>query len=215
MIKLYKFRPLETDNDYYRLKSILETGHFWCSNFNEQNDPMEWVFLSSGDSESIKQVFSEKMKYKICSFSGTVGFKNPAMWCYYANSFKWVAIEIEVDESNVDKIIYTDEITENWDAREILKRKSKARKQEDEFRYFRESDKNLHKIGNITAIYFWDPYHKISNRRDVTESNKNIKKYEELRSKIIKWLENNHQDNMSVEKFKVFVNRGSIESKEI
>jgi hypothetical protein len=59
-----------------------------------------------------------------------------------------------VDESNVDKIIYTDEITENWDAREILKRKSKAWKQEDEFRYFKESDKNLHKIGNITAVYF-------------------------------------------------------------
>jgi hypothetical protein len=35
-----------------------------------------------------------------------------------------------------------------------------------------------------------------------------------LRSKIIKWLENSHQDNMSIKKFNVFVDRGSIEFKE-
>lgn len=43
-MKIYKFRPLTEELDYWRLKNILETKKFWCSNFWELNDPMEEIF---------------------------------------------------------------------------------------------------------------------------------------------------------------------------
>ena len=43
-MKVYKFRKLTNESDLDRLKGILETGNFWCSNFWDLNDPMEGVF---------------------------------------------------------------------------------------------------------------------------------------------------------------------------
>ena len=76
---IYKFRKLTSEIDYCRLRGILETGYFWCSNFWELNDPMEGVF-STDDVDIIDKIFKAKEQYKICSFSGEEGYNVPIYW---------------------------------------------------------------------------------------------------------------------------------------
>jgi len=100
-LKLYKFRSLGTELDVCRLKSLIETGHFWCSKIWDLNDPMEGVYRNSNfNTEDIERIFSDKNNHLICSFSGEKGFKNPLLWGYYANGFKGAVIEIEVEKDN-------------------------------------------------------------------------------------------------------------------
>jgi hypothetical protein len=222
-MKIYRFRQLitdsddktcDSDSDFCRLYDILANG-FYCSSFYELNDPIEGIFSCYGDSDNIikkriKGIFCEKYRYKICSFSGINGFKNPLLWGYYAGGFKGVAVEVEVGNhqdnseniSNIEQIEYLknisdifapeDAATPNFSviAKNILTKKLETWKHEDEFRFLIQLENAKHKIGKITAIYFGDPYANLFNTTDIENgdisNNQKLKKYRELKEKIIK-----------------------------
>ncbi len=162
---LYFFSvSLKNEKDFDRLKEIIETGKFWCSKFSELNDPMEGVFKA--DKFKIEHLYENKIKYKICSFSGKKDSFDPLMWGYYANGFKGVAIEVEVKDEDkkitenepliirnnddiyeaIHKISYQDLSEETNDIKEILSRKKENWKHEEEYRFLiKEGDSNIEK----------------------------------------------------------------------
>ena len=182
-MKLYKFRSLANEGDFNRAKSILETGCFWCENFFNLNDPVEGVFyLEQRNKDKLGSIFEAKEEYKICSFGCKKAFKNPIMWGYYANGFRGIAIEIEIEKNEVKKINYVPNIPSLEDlmkkhsndcddndkiTKEIISTKLKPWEHEAEWRFLKKSENNLHKIGEITAVYFGNPRGNISNINDV------------------------------------------------
>jgi len=199
-MKIYKFRSLTNETEYCRLRNILETGYFWCSNFQDLNDPIEGVFSLSGKNDEIIRsgildIYSLKNKYKICSFSGIEGFEKPSIWGYYTSGFKGVAIEIEIEENKVKKIDYKENIPEIFSreiadnaVKNILTRKLKSWESEDEYRYLIESDNNYHKIGKISAVYFGNPYGNLSNTTDI-QKNKKLVEYINFRKRLTKSID--------------------------
>ena len=190
-MKLYKFRPLANEDDFNRAKKILEEGCFWCSQFSELNDPMEGVFYATYKAK-IQDIYNAKVKYKICSFSTKTAFENPAMWGYYANGFMGIAIEIEINKNDVKKIKYSKDIPsidgppDDNKIREILTVKLPRWKHEKEYRFLKEIDYSEHYIGEITAVYFGNPYGNVNNQRMVTTNSENISKYNTFREQLIK-----------------------------
>ncbi|MFA6756860.1 MAG: hypothetical protein WCR62_03875, partial [Sulfurospirillaceae bacterium] len=91
---VYKLMSLSSEKDLCRIIEIICTNKFHCSTFSEMNDPMEGVYTYEHKHLVEPDLPATKNKYKICSFSGLKGFENPAMWGYYANGFKGIAIEI-------------------------------------------------------------------------------------------------------------------------
>jgi hypothetical protein len=84
---------------------------------------------------------------------------------YYANGFKGMAIEIEVQEADVRRMRYTDDVvgpdaTQPTDVQvdAILCNKLKPWKHEDEYRFITDADENLQPIGRITAVVIGTPY---------------------------------------------------------
>ena len=204
-MKLYKFRPLAEVKDFERAKTILNTGIFWCSKFLELNDPMEGVFYIRN--KNVDGIYNEKNKYRICSFSDEAAFENPCMWGYYANGFKGIAIEIEVDKGKVKKIDYKDDIDNingsKPDAIEaILTTKLASWNHEVEYRFLKKSEENEHPnehlIGKITAVYFGEPHSDIVNRQTVYEENKKLQCYQCLRNKLITIAQDNKMKCFSV-----------------
>lgn len=190
-LKLYKFRPLGTELDLCRLKSLIETGYFWCSKLWDLNDPMEGVYRNSNfNREDIDKIFSDKNRYLICSFSGEKGFNNPLLWGYYANGFKGAVIEIRVEKDNksIQKMDYLSEekFRENMDdAKKIITRKLKKWKHEDEYRYLIESSENKQKIGKIIKVHFGNPYGNLNNTDNVIRESKSLKSFLKFKQEII------------------------------
>lgn len=119
----------------------------------------------------------------ICSFSGKRGFSNPALWGYYANGFKGIAIEIEVRDAEVRKVKYVDDVTRvmDSDSRDdvvdrILTTKLSCWRHEGEYRYLTKDDRGYHAIGEITGLYFGNPYGNVGNSSDV-QRHESIRKY--------------------------------------
>src|SRR5262245_53411237 len=108
------------------------------------NDPMEGVYRtdrSVATDEMIQQLFSEKSRYTICCFSGEKALKHPAMWGYYANGFRGLAIEVEIPRAMVEQITYSAKLEEidpldppALRIREILCTKLNAWQHEHEYR---------------------------------------------------------------------------------
>ena len=216
-MKLYKFRKLITQEDFYRLKNIVETGCFWFSDFWELNDPMEGIFYAQ-DLIDIKKVFIQKINYKICSFSGEKGFNNPAMWGYYADGFCGVAIEIEIDEALIERVSYSkivySVVLENDhedEAKKVLVNKLDCWRHEDECRCLVKTDKNFNTVGEIRAIHFGSPYMNAENKNDFIGSCKRISNYHVFKNKLK--LENRNNINcvdVHVVKNKVIQNLNDI-----
>lgn len=194
-MKVYKFRGLDSKDDFLRLKQIIETGKFWCSKFSDLNDPMEGVFTTS-NKKYINKIYEGKGQFKICSFSGELGFKNPLMWGYYAKGFKGIVLEVEIEENyEFSKIVYDD----NWpklsndyfdEIRKVLLHKNKLWKHEDEYRFLKQieiknNDNNLN-IGKIKAIYFGGPYSKLININQIVKDTKHFDNYFIYKPQIIK-----------------------------
>ena len=192
-MRLYKFRPLADSDDSKRLKTILESGEFHCSKFSELNDPMEGSF-TCGTPEIADAIYSEKESYRICSFSTKRALSKPTMWGYYANGFKGVAIEIEVDPNEVKPINYIKTLlhleTANQSAEKILTTKLVSWKAECEYRFLKKENKEKQKIGKIQAIYFGNPYQIARNRAQIFENSQKLQEYEQAREKILKSVAN-------------------------
>jgi hypothetical protein len=180
--KLYKFRSLGTCKDLERAQEILNTGNFWCSRFWELNDPMDgiyWFKAGTLDNAFIQQLYVAKSSHALCSFSGEKAFGDPIMWGYYANGFKGIALEIEVDcnQTGITKMSYASEIvniTESVGAgddavRRILTTKLCCWQHEHEYRYLHKGADGLQKIGTITAVYFGNPYKTTVNAGDAQQ----------------------------------------------
>jgi len=194
-MKLYKFRPLANDEDFDRAMQILEKGCFWCSKFSELNDPMEGIFTikTTEDVDSIiNSIYNKKNKYKICSFSDESAFENPLMWGYYANGFKGIAIELEVDEKKVSKVEYAKDapclnnLSTPRNIKKLLTTKLVSWQHEGEYRFLKEDNGNLQKIGKITAIYFGNPFGEARNKNRIYCSSPSLKKYKKLKEKLLK-----------------------------
>ncbi len=180
-MKLYKFRPLGSCQDLDRAKQILATGQFWCSRFWELNDPMEGVYQFSDNQlndEYIRRLFKGKSAYSICSFSGKEAFEDPLLWGYYANGFKGIAIEVEVEENaqDIHRVEYCDNVPRVFGdkqttdvAMRILKTKLRNWKHENEYRFLSDGSYGSHKIGSIRAVYFGNPYGTIYNAKDIQD----------------------------------------------
>lgn len=187
---IYKFRSLGTQEDFIRAKIIIETGHFWCSKFSELNDPMEGAFHAS-TIEKINEASTQKMQYKICSFSNVGAFKNPTLWGYYANGFRGIAIEVKCANDQLKKINYEKDIVsiDEKTVEEILTTKLKSWKKEGEYRFLVESKNNFHQIGTINAVYFGNPYYRAVNKSDIYDTTPVLKKYRDYKKELIQLLE--------------------------
>ncbi len=218
-MKLYKFRPLGDDLSFCRAKEILRTGKFWYSRFWELNDPMEGVYSFTGaDGVPIDNMFSGKAEYVICSFSGEDGFKNPAMWGYYANAFKGLAIEIEVPDSKVKKMEWVEDVIQYSDmdeslstaerVKKILTTKLKQWQPEDEYRFLcRSDDAEAKEIGRITGIHFGDPYGTIENSHDIVGSSHGLRTFRSQRLALREVAE-----ARGIHCYFVTVSKGKVES---
>lgn len=202
LMKLYKFRPLGDDLSFCRAKEILRTGEFWCSRFWELNDPMEGVYsFSAADRVNAGDVFSEKARYVICSFSGEEAFSNPAIWGYYANAFKGVAIEIEIEieievpDNGITKMNYVKDVDHRREMEEsltaadpvkkILTTKLDRWKHEKEFRFLCKTGEPGPKlIGEIKAVHFGDPYRKIENQNIILDRSQGLRTFRTQRSTL-------------------------------
>lgn len=189
-MKLYKFRELTSCKDLERIIEILETNKFHCAKFFEMNDAMEGIYIAT-DSSKINKILDEKNKRRVCSFSSKEGFKNPAMWGYYANGFKGIAIEIEVDESKVKKVKYEDKVPETADVEEILTTKLKYWEHEAEYRFITKDNEDKYKIGKITKVYFGCPYENLTNSDGIISKSKQILEYKKYKEKLEKFLKEN------------------------
>lgn len=201
-LKLVKFRSLANKKDLDRTINIITTGEFWCTKLWNMNDPMEGVYNTS-NRDIIPKLFTEKNKYVICSFSDNSDdnirkkpLQNPLLWGYYANGFKGIAIEIEVDESNVKKVDYisrTDidnligegSLDEDI-AREIMTKKLKCWNLEYEWRYLKASNEDSYKIGKIIRVYIGRPYITTENYKEIALNSNPLKNYLEYQETIEK-----------------------------
>lgn len=198
-MKLYKFRSLANRAKFNWVKDILTTGCFWCSQFSELNDPMEGVFTTtrSGNVDKIiESIYGEKNKYKICSFSDERALASPLMWGYYANGFKGIAIEIEIDEENVKEIDYVRGIP-NVNGFEdeaiitnLLTSKLTLWQHEGEYRFLTKSNGDEHKIGTINAVYFGNPFGNTRNSTAIYNDNSNLREYGKLREELVEVVQN-------------------------
>ena len=192
-IILYKFRPLKNEKDCKRLKKILQDNQFWCTQFSFMNDPMEGVYLGKFNQKNIDTIFDQKNCYKFCSFSGDKGFQNPALWGYYANGFKGVAIAVKVNQPSTEliEISYKKNVVKYQDVKKILTTKLSAWKHEYEWRFLIHSDNSYtgeyYKIGKIVGIYFGNPYGNLNNFDQILDNNSDLIKYNKNKKKLKKF----------------------------
>jgi hypothetical protein len=198
-MKLYKFRSLGNEEDLERVIDILNESKFWHSKFSNLNDPVEGSFtihpnVNGLTRDVIDAVYKNKNNIFICSFSGKSAFSKPLMWGHYANGFKGIAIEIEVDSEEVVKMEYTKEISHLKNntntmrsAKKILSNKLMPWKIENEYRSLRKMEKSgLLNVGKITAIYFGDPYRRADNVAGIYADSDNLREFEKMKQELIK-----------------------------
>jgi len=175
---------LSNELDFYRLEKILRTGKFWCSQFYELNDPMEAIFrIEAGNDWNVGKIFKDKKKYKICSFAGSEALKDARMWAHYANGFKGVAIEVEIKDENdsgVYKVNYNERIPSGANVLKILTRKNEVWSYEYEYRFLKEDEEeeNSFKVGEITAVYYGNPYKNTGNKNNILKDCAKLCEYE-------------------------------------
>ncbi len=119
-MKLYKFRSL---TEFDRVLDIVVMQQLYCARYDKLNDPFEGLLrtriagsgskdgfpytlpivfgVSSKDLVRDTEIGELKPKYKsvnICSLSRSIG--DVRMWSLYADGFKGVAIEVEIEEDD-------------------------------------------------------------------------------------------------------------------
>ena len=159
-MKLYKFRPLFGDWFDWIIE-LIRTGQFRLSEWDKLNDPMEGYFYYDSKYEDtivLKDFLNLKKRRRICCFSKNMS--DILHWAHYADSFKGVALEIEVekDEKKIYPVEYIGNIEDidlgKSNPIEVLTKKIKLWKNEKEYRYIDETEDDFAQIGIIKSVYF-------------------------------------------------------------
>ncbi len=111
-MKAYKFRSVE---NFHFILDIILNRRLYCSTVEQLNDFREanaqMGNQMAGTQQEMRELleFSEKaMKevncLKVCALSKT--YKKHLLWGHYAGGYKGVAIEVELDESEITNIAY-------------------------------------------------------------------------------------------------------------
>jgi hypothetical protein len=205
-INIYKFRQLINCTDFKRIKKIIISNKFWCSKFYDLNDPMEGVYTCTKNLNLINKIFSKKNSTHICSFCGTKGLNNLAMWGYYAGGGKGIAIELSTSpQDNIKKMNYVKNIKEQNFVHDILLEKLDFWKHEDEYRFL--GDNKEHEIGVISKVFFGTPYFGVKNSDSIISSSLILQNYISFKEKLIKILDTN---NIKYEDFDLIKNKSSV-----
>lgn len=104
---LYKFRSLDP---FDRTADILCNNRLHAAPFYDLNDPMEGLFDSDPETkrEYLEQVREGKQRLRITALSKN--FSNLLLWAHYADGFKGICIELDVQESpafQVQEVVYS------------------------------------------------------------------------------------------------------------
>lgn len=112
-MKLYKYKSLSGSLEY--TLDIISSERLYCSPWKDLNDPMEGIFSYSyfgnkkgqNINKQLESVRLEKGKLRICSLS-EVGndYEAYLMWAHYADGFKGLAIELELESSDTIPVQY-------------------------------------------------------------------------------------------------------------
>lgn len=204
VIRLLKFRSLRNRDDLKSIKGIVESGKFWCSKLWNLNDPMEGIYRNSDFNHiDIKEMFNEKNNHIICSFSWIKALNNPLLWGYYANGYRGIAIEIEIDSDRVEKIEYKSKTDFNKNmnnVKQIITRKLKNWNHEREYRYLlKNKPEDFYPIGMITKIHFGNPYANINNRNNVIDNSHTLREFENLKKELICLIEETNKEKNKYE----------------
>lgn len=204
-LKRFKFRSIADELELCRVTDILLTNKFHCSSFFDLNDPMEGIYTGSVTRKIIDERHTEKGEYKICSFSGNTGFRNPALWGYYTGGFYGVAIEVTIKhKGSIPKVNYVDTLpTIESSIETILRTKLNCWKHEDEFRYLSKYEESEQSIGKITAVYYGMPYSNVTNSDNIVKDVPKLGLYRER-------IEGLKQDFQNLKFKEVIVNEQGI-----
>lgn len=113
-MKLYKYKSLSPNTE--NALDMIVNQRLYCSSWRAQNDPMEGVFAYVSRSnqlhedninQKLNKIKYQKDKLRICSLS-EVGTDYDAylMWAHYADGFKGIALEIDLDELETFPVTY-------------------------------------------------------------------------------------------------------------
>jgi len=94
-MRAYKFRSLQ---NFEHVADIFCNERFYAAQFFDLNDPMEGIFHAKPDTkkEYLEKIREGKRKLRICSFARD--FHNLLLWAHYADGFKGICIEVELNE---------------------------------------------------------------------------------------------------------------------
>ena len=133
----------------------------------------EGVFSITKQTNNIE--LSDKLKYRICSFSDITALSSQLMWGHYAEAGMGVAIEIEANSSLMKKVHYG-KTNRHSNLIEILTNKSAQWEYEKEWRYL-STNQNKYYKADITKIYFGTPYQHLTNYDEIKTKHHKLQEY--------------------------------------
>ena len=95
-MKLFKYKSLQ---NFEHVSDIFCNHRFYAAQFYDLNDPMEGLFdVAKGTKQRyINAIKDGKRRLKVCSFSQDMA--NILLWAHYADGFRGICIEIDVNDS--------------------------------------------------------------------------------------------------------------------
>lgn len=95
--KLYKYVPLENDENDVRLKT-LERQEIWLSKVASLNDPYEFkvIYNDYGSQNEFQRLMDACVEWSCFASLTANGAEYLPMWAYYANNHKGMCIEYDV-----------------------------------------------------------------------------------------------------------------------
>lgn len=160
-MKAYKYRSL---NNFEHVADIFCNARFYAAQFFDLNDPMEGMFHSDKGTkrEYLEQIREGKRNLRISSFSSD--FHNLLLWAHYADGFKGICIEVELnswpdhDVTNVRyepyRLVFNNEqgqYAHYW-PNMILREKNSAWKYEKEIRVLTKNEYVAHPVVEIKSV---------------------------------------------------------------
>ena len=113
--QLYKYKPLDSDEDVDRLVKIITTGTIYTSPINLLNDPFEGLGVVPGSGyagvslpKAIEKtpLHFKKGISKCRVISLTENPVSPQMWAYYSNNYKGACFRLDPMSLNVEPMRY-------------------------------------------------------------------------------------------------------------